>query len=176
MITLDDNTCIERTLAGDVEAFSTLVERYRSLVFAVTLKILRNRHDAEDLAQESFVKAFCSLSSFKREAKFSTWLCQIAYNTAVSHTRKKRPDKAGADILPNDFVDEYEPSEERSEMQTLLKRALSQLSPEDELLINLYYQYDNSVDEIASITGLTGSNVKVRLHRIRKNIKLRIKN
>ena len=170
MTTLNDNTCIERTLAGNAEAFSALVERYQSLVFSVALKILRNRHDAEDIAQESFVKAFRSLSSFKREAKFSTWLCQIAYNTAVSYTRKKRPDKAGADIMPNDFADEYGQSDEQNNMQALLTRALSHLSPEDECLINFYYRYDNSIEEIASITGLSVSNVKVRLHRIRRKL------
>ena len=139
----------------------------------MALKVIRNERDAEDAAQETFVKAFRSLSSFERRAKFSTWLCRIAYNTAVSHSRKKRPDKPRTDIRPNDFADETESNEEREEcedLQTLLVRILSSLSPEDEILINLYYKYDKSVNEISSITSLSPSNVKVRLYSIRKKI------
>ena len=165
----DDNTCIERTLSGDTASFAPLVTRYQGLVFSVALKVLRNSSDAEDVAQESFLKAFRSLSSFGGRAKFSTWLCQIVYNTASSYRRKKRPDKPGTELFANDLADEIE-SDDYDDRQALLRRVLSGLVPEDEILINLYYKYDKSVEEISSIINLSQSNVKVRLHRIRRKI------
>ena len=171
MTVYDDIIYVKRTLAGETEAFSALVERYQSLVFSIVMRMVRQRQDAEDVAQDVFVKAYSSLEGFRGDARFSTWICRIAYTTAVSYTRKKRPDRAGVEIL-NDY-DAYADDDESSlheEQVQQLQRLLAKLPPEDAVLVSLHYQHDKTMDEIASIVGLSVANVKVRLHRIRKKL------
>lgn len=85
----DDIWYIERVLKGDTQYFSHLVEKYKDIVYSIAIKVLRNREDAEEMAQESFVKAYKSLHTFKGTAKFSTWLYRITYNNCISEVRKK---------------------------------------------------------------------------------------
>ncbi len=176
MTEYDDIIYIERTLAGDTNAFSVLVERYQSLVFSLVIRMVRHRQDAEDVAQDVFVKAYSSLANFRGESRFSTWLCRIAYTTAVSHIRRQRPDRAGVEIQNEhdtcEADDEHSLHEERLQQ---LQRSLTQLPSDDASLLTLYYQHDKTVDEVASITGLSVANVKVRLHRIRKKLYEEIK-
>ena len=171
MTECDDIIYIRRTLAGDTEAFSVLVKRYQSLVFSLVRRMVRQLQDAEDVAQDVFVKAFSSLDNFRGEARFSTWICRIAYTTAVSHNRRQRPDRAGVEIQSDHDActddDENAPHEERLQQ---LQQSLAQLPPEEAILLSLYYQHNKTMDEIASITGLSVANVKVRLHRIRKKL------
>ena len=176
MTTCDDIIYIRRTLAGDADAFSVLVERYQSLVFSVVSRIVRQREDAEDVAQDVFVKAYSSLAGFRGEARFSTWICRIAYTTAISHSRRHRPDRAGIEIQNDHDTcttdDENNLHEERLQQ---LQRSLAQLPPNDAGLLSLYYQHNKTIDEIAFINGLSASNVKVRLHRIRKKLQEEMK-
>ena len=176
MMEQDDIIYIKRTLAGDTEAFSVLVERYQSLVFSLVMRMVRHRQDAEDVAQDVFVKAYSSLAGFRGGSRFSTWLCRIAYNTAVSYIRRYRPDKAGIEIQNEhdtcEDEDEHSPHDERLQQ---LQQLLAQLPPEDAMLLTLYYQHEKTVEELASITGLSVANVKVRLHRIRKKLHEEIK-
>ncbi len=177
MTTCDDSIYIKRTLAGDTAAFSVLVERYQSLVYSMVVRMVRHRQDAEDIAQDVFVKAFSSLGSFRGESRFSTWLCRIAYTSSVSYTRRQRPDRAGIEIEHelDTRPDEADENGQREDRLQQLQQSLNKLSSEDAVLISLYYQHDKSVDEIAPITGLSASNVKVRLHRIRKKLHEEIK-
>ena len=175
MTEYDDIIYIRRTLAGDTDAFSVLVERYQSLVFSMVIGMVRHRQDAEDVTQDVFLKAYSSLAGFRAEARFSTWLCRIACNTAVSFIRRQRPDRAGIEIQNEHDACETDDDDLHEERLRQLKRSLAQLPPEDAMLLSLYYQHDKTVDEIASITGLSVANVKVRLHRIRKKLHEEIK-
>jgi RNA polymerase sigma-70 factor (ECF subfamily) len=171
----DDNHYIERVLNGDVAAYASLVAKHKNLVFSIALKILNNREDAEEVAQDCFLKVFNALKTFEKKSKFSTWLYRIVYNAAISKTRKKK-----LDLIPMDNyvihnytednvsagIDEIEPEEQRA----MIERALARLSDDDNLLITLFYKGENSIEEISNITGLSMSNVKVRLHRIRKKL------
>ena len=171
MTECDDIIYIRRTLAGDTDAFSVLVERYQSLVFSIVRRMVRQLQDAEDVAQDVFVKAYSSLAGFRGEARFSTWLCRIACTTAASYVRRQRPDRAGIEIQSeHDTCSTDDESNLHDERLQQLQRSLAQLPGEDALLLSLYYQYDKTVDEIASITGLSVANVKVRLYRIRKKL------
>jgi len=171
----DDNFYIEKVLNGDSSSYAALVAKHKNLVFSIALKILNNREDAEEIAQDAFVKAYQSLRSFEKKSKFSTWLYRIVYNAAVSHTRKKI-----LETIPMDNYVIYNYSEESirpgvdeldvNEQQVLLTKAMKSLSDEDNLLINLFYHGNNSIEDISIITGLSASNVKVRLHRIRKRL------
>lgn len=171
----DDNVYLDRILNGDVAAYASLVEKHKDLVFSIALKVLHNREDAEEVAQDAFVKAYQSLGSFERKSKFSTWLYRIVYNTAVSRTRKKKMEFVAMNdaIIQNytdteitDRVDHLDEGDQRA----LMDKALKRLPEEDHLLVTLFYHSENSVDEISYITGLSSSNVKVRLHRIRKKL------
>jgi RNA polymerase sigma-70 factor (ECF subfamily) len=163
---------IERIQRGDVNAFSHLVTKYQDVVFSIALKVLRNREDAEEMAQETFIKAYRSLSSFQGKSKFSTWLFSIAYNTCITSVRKKKFPTTSIDQIQLDDPDEEWDSfgltsEERSRM---LESALKQLPEDDYTLVVLFYYEEQSVEEICRITGMSESNVKVKLFRARKKL------
>ena len=86
----DETYYISKVLNGEPNYFSFIVEKYQDIVFSIALKVLRNREDAEEMAQESFIKAYKSLHTFKGNAKFSTWLYRITYNSCISEVRKKK--------------------------------------------------------------------------------------
>lgn len=171
----DDNFYIERVLKGDSQAYASLVSKHKNLVFTIALKILGNREDAEEITQDCFLKAFQALKSFEGKSKFSTWLYRIVYNAAISKTRKKKLEMIPMDnhMVINHADDEaYQKNEyqEAENRRVMVERALEKLSIEDNLLITLFYKGENSIEEISTITGLTQSNVKVKLHRIRKKL------
>lgn len=171
----DDNFYIDRVLSGDVGAFSQLVAKHKNLVFSIALKILNNREDAEETAQDCFVKVFHALKTFEKKSKFSTWLYRIVYNTAISKTRKKRLEMVPMDnyIIQN-YTDEPSPEGmynlDPHLQKELIEKAMQKLTTDENLLITLFYHGENSIEDISSITGLSMSNVKVRLHRIRKKL------
>jgi RNA polymerase sigma factor (sigma-70 family) len=171
----EDSHYIERVINGDVAAYSPLVEKYKSLVFSIALKILDNREDAEEVAQDTFLKAYSSLRSFENKSKFSTWLYRIAYNGAISKKRKKKVEAVEIDdhIMYNYSTDEISANVHRideAEQIKLIDKALLKLPEEDNLLISLFYKSSQSIEDISYITGFTQSNVKVKLHRIRKKL------
>ncbi|HKL08433.1 MAG TPA: sigma-70 family RNA polymerase sigma factor [Bacteroidales bacterium] len=164
---------IQRVLRGDVHAFSYLVDMHKSMVYTLALRMLKNPENAEELAQDVFVKAFQSMEKFKFESKFSTWLYRITYNAAISILRKKHVEMADIDdvqLPENNVVDTFNAITELKnyEQRTYVKQALEQLKDEDALIITLFYLDENSVEEISVITGFTVANVKVKLHRARK--------
>jgi len=171
----DDNHYIDRVLNGDVAAYAMLVAKHKNLVFSIALKILHNREDAEEVAQDCFLKVFQALKTFEKKSKFSTWLYRIVYNAAISKTRKKR-----LELVPMDnyVIDNYTEDEVTTgigeidpEIQkVMIERAMEKLSDDENLLITLFYKSENSIEDISNITGLSMSNVKVRLHRIRKKL------
>ena len=174
----DDMTCIERVLGGDTEAFAAVVDRYSPAVFSLIRRICGNREDAEELTQDTFVKAFQNLGKFRRDSRFSTWLYRIAYNTVVSHSRRRK----GIFVIElreegaKNHRDEAEPDGfdsgefSREEQFLRLERALEAISPEDRALVALFYTEDRPVREIAEILSISEGNVKVKLHRTRKRL------
>jgi RNA polymerase sigma factor (sigma-70 family) len=168
----DDNYYIEKVIAGQTNYFSYIVERYQDIVFSIALKVLKNREDAEEMAQESFIKAYKSLHTFQGKAKFSTWLYRITYNTCISETRKKKQYFTSTDdVQISDEAEEMNldgiPAENR---EKYVKAALEKLPEDEYTLVVLYYFEDQSVEEISKVTGLSESNTKVKLHRARKKL------
>jgi len=171
----DDNVYIESVLNGDVSAYAFLVTKHKNLVFSIILKIVNNREDAEEIAQDVFLKAYQALKTFKRKSKFSTWLYRIAYNAAISKTRKKKVEMVAIEetVITNYSTDDimHNMNElDADERQVVLEKALKGLPEEDNLLITLFYKNENSIEDISDIMGLSVSNVKVKLHRIRKKL------
>ncbi|MEJ2593742.1 MAG: sigma-70 family RNA polymerase sigma factor [bacterium] len=170
-----DDNIIARVLEGDRQAYAQLVDRYKDRVFSLIMGIVRQKETAEELALDVFVKVFKSLKKFRREASFSSWLYRIAYNTAISESRKKKK-YILADEEQIQRVSKYQPVDE-DERELLEKRkkslnkAMKQLQPDELLLITLYYFEEKSVEEITEVTGLSRSNTKVKLHRLRGKLR-----
>ncbi len=172
---LEDSLYIEKVLNGDTRAYTTLVNKHKDMVFTIARKIVRSTEDAEEIAQDAFIKAFNSLENFKQKSKFSTWLYRITYNTAVSRIRKKNIEVAVIDDeavenYPGEQVYEFVEAMDDERQQRFIDAALEKLSPEDNVVITLFYLEECSVEEISKITALSKSNVKVKLHRIRKRL------
>ncbi|WP_340199198.1 RNA polymerase sigma factor [Ascidiimonas sp. W6] len=167
-----DQYYIEQTLKGNKHAFAFLLRKYKDLVFSIALKLLRDREEAEDIAQEIFIKAYRSLHKYKGDSKFSTWLYRIAYNSCLDKIKlSKRFSfiKKGEDNnlqIPNLEIEVLEDLE-CEDRKRLIKAAIASLGKEDQTLIMLYYYEDLSLIEIAEITGLKENTIKVRLHRSR---------
>ncbi len=170
----DDNWYIERVLKGDTQYFSHLVDKYKDIVYSIAFKVLRNREDAEEMAQESFIKAYKSLNTFRGTAKFSTWLYRITYNNCISEVRKKKLKYVSTDDIqisdePEEMNFDGIPEENRAKY---VKAALDKLPEDEYTLILLYYFEDKSVEEIGDIMKLSESNIKVKLFRARKKLNL----
>ncbi len=176
----DDHYYIEQVANGNVAAFSYLVEKYRDMVYGLSLKMLRNTEDAEELAQDTFVKAFQSLSSYQGKSKFSTWLYRITYNGAITLMRKRKLELYSLDEQRLSDEDELTIGNrlaeiDQEELAESLKKAMEELPADDQVLITLFYYEDQRVEDIAHITGLSASNVKVKIHRARKKMYLYLK-
>lgn len=170
-----DTYYIQRIQAGDVASFACLLDKYSRPVHSLILKVVRNREDAEELAQDVFMKVFKNLSSFKGDCSFSTWIYRIAYNTAISATRKKKHEFLAIEETVISNVSEEEVAEalgrtDSSSQVERLDAALALLPPDERAIILLFYMKEKTIEEVAAITGLTSSNVKVKLHRIRKKL------
>ena len=172
MNNIDDKEIVRRIREGDTGSFAVLVERHGSKVFSLAVRITGNREDAEELTQDVFMKALGNLDSYRGDSAFATWLYRIAYNSAVSRTRRKKREipvgdeqafRAGAG--PDEGYDM-----ERERRLGQIEGALARLPGRERILIEMYYYQDKSVEELACITGMSVSNVKVKLFRIRKKI------
>ena len=170
-----DEFYIGQVLNGNASAFEYLVKKYQDMVFGLALKMLKNREDAEEMVQDSFVKAFRSLNSYRKASLFSTWLYRITYNGCITWLRKRKVEMRSLDESNLKEQDEQRIHEQLSgvdqeEMVGYLQVALAQLPGQDQVLITLYYYEDQKIEAISHITGLSESNVKVRIHRARRRM------
>jgi len=171
----DDIYYIEAVRRGNVQAFSFLVEKYQKLVYTLALKLLKKPEEAEEMAQDTFIKAFQKLDSYEGKSKFSTWLYSITYNACISELRKRRIEFKSLDDRQISDQDEqkmhdYYRETKKEDQEKYLNLALAKLPEDDQVLITLYYYENQSMDEISQITGLTVSNIKVKIHRARKRM------
>jgi RNA polymerase sigma-70 factor (ECF subfamily) len=168
---MDHAELIHRILSGDGHAFGELVDQYQHMVYTVCHRVLRNQEDAEEAAQDAFVKAFRNLRGFSGGSKFSTWLYTIAYRCAITRGRQRRKDMGSIDALPQHPAAANErDGTHQADVKHCLTTALARLSPEEATILSLHYLDEFSVEEIVTITGLSASNVKVRLFRSRKRL------
>lgn len=168
---MDHTDVIHRILAGDSRAFGVLVEEYQHMVYTVCHRVLRNQEDAQEAAQNAFVKAFRNLGDFNGGSKFSTWLYTIAYRCAVNRGRQRRMDMVSIDALPHHPAAVADRAgTHHADVKHYLNKALGRLGPGEASVLSLHYLDEFSVEEIATITGLSVSNVKVRLFRSRKRL------
>lgn len=151
---------------------SCLVDRYKGMVFTLSFRIIKNQLDAEEAAQDSFVKAFNALSTFRFDCKFSTWLYRICYNNAISKARNFKPTSVDLDSKYDLQTDTPSALDGLSanDRAKYLGKAMEMLDSEESAILTLYYVDGESVNDISTITNLTESNVKVKLHRGRKKL------
>lgn len=174
---LSDREIVERVLAGDREHFRLLVERHRGLVFRQVRRVVRGEEWIEDLAQESFIKAYTRLDRYDPRWAFTTWLATIATRTALNALRSEvrrngtDPEELYRWTLPAQADDN--PREQLSRRQWLeaLGREVERLGEKMRLVFGLRHEDGCSINEIASITGQSVSAVKVTLHRARQRLR-----
>ena len=170
---------IEEILNGKTNRYEYFLDKYGQQVFAWVARIVSCQEDAEELTQDVFLKAFQQLSSFKAESSFSTWIYRIAYNAAISATRKQNHDVLHLDDaalanLKDTQVDEALEDDSEEQLRRL-SRAMEKLNADERVLLTLYYMEERPLTEVAFISGMTESNAKVKLHRIRKKLYIIIK-
>ena len=173
---LSDNDLIMQAIAGNQNAYADLVKRHQRFVFTLALRFAKSREDAEEIAQDTFVKAYRSLTSFQKQAKFSTWLYSIAYTTSMTFLRKKRLTTSSIDDENNFLQIENSGSfdvnnAENKSRSFYLNEAIQQLLPDDAIIITLFYKAEQSLEEIAKVLGMEATTVKVKLFRARQRLK-----
>ncbi|MEJ7768146.1 MAG: sigma-70 family RNA polymerase sigma factor [Chitinophagaceae bacterium] len=175
-----DTEIINRVLGGETAAYAELVTRYQHFVFTLALRFTHHREDAEEVAQDIFIKAYRALSDFRGAAKFSTWLYTIVYTTSITFLRKKRmvttsidDDNIFLELESKDSGLKANQVEQKSRTASLAK-AIGMLSADDAQIITLFYKAEQSLEEIGLIMGLEPNSVKVRLHRARQRLKEKI--
>jgi RNA polymerase sigma-70 factor (ECF subfamily) len=175
----EDLRLVQSVQSGNRDAYRELVERYRRRVMALALEVTRSAEDAEDVAQETFVKAFLSLKDFKGQSSFYTWLYRIALNMAIDVRRKvtrqggrntefdERTTVGVIDQKPDESPDRVL---ERKQDARLLDSALRELSEEHRVVLTLREIDGLSYDEIADVVGISKGTVMSRLHYARKQV------
>lgn len=175
-----DIELIEKALNGERGAYEALVKRHQSYVFTLAARFARNREDAEEIAQDSFLKAFRNLSGFKGQSKFTTWLYTIVYTTSMSHLRKKRHDFLSLDDEEHPVYATETATEgaalslERKTERHFIEKAIARLLPDDATILTLFYLGEQSLEEIAGAMGMPAGTVKVKLHRSRQRFRIQL--
>jgi RNA polymerase sigma-70 factor (ECF subfamily) len=174
----DDAELLQRIRAGASDEFAELVRRHQSRVFAILYRYERDPQRMEDLAQETFLKAWRALGQYDARAPFEHWISRIAVRTALDHLRreKKRRGDVGFDDLGEDALGWFQSSDEKSELDSrsaaeILNLAMTGLSPADRLVITMQELEGHSVKEIAATLGTSSIAVRVRAVRARAKLK-----
>lgn len=167
---------IVRAQRGHADAFRALVESYKDRLFAFVWRMLNNHHEAEDICQSAFVKAYESLASYSKQYAFSTWLYTIAYRLCLNHLRKRRAIAADIDFAQfggadDDASETLAASEEARRLQDVIWTAVDQLSPAQKSAVLLFYREGKSCQEIAAVLGMPPVTVKSHLHRARERLR-----
>lgn len=181
---LIDRDLIKKTLAGDTNAFRIIISNTQGLVLQIIYRLITNQEDREDLAQEVYLKVYSKLSSFKFNAKLSTWIGTITYNTCINYLEKKKI--AILDIDTQDDIDMWDTITNNSihtsqnitenlvlknERARILEIEIEKLPPIYKTIITLFHSEELSYKEISKITNLPEGTLKNYLFRARKKIR-----
>jgi RNA polymerase sigma factor (sigma-70 family) len=177
---LEDSHYIKLTRQGDMQAFGLLVQKHQRLVYTLALRMLKNPEEAQEAAQDTFVKIYQSISGFEGKSKFTTWMYRVVYNECLVRLRKTKQNLTWVeDVMENpdepaDFLDGLEILQ-REERSALIRKGIDMLNPSEAAVLTLFYLEEQPVKQIATITGSSESNVKVQLFRGRKHLEQNLK-
>lgn len=175
MTNTNDQHYIAKVLNGDPQAYTFLVNKYKDMVFTLAVRMLRNNEEAEEVAQDAFVKAYAKLNKFKGDSKFSTWLYKVVYNTSLDKLKKLKKD---ALVVPIENVTERSlhtidnalEQMQNKERTVAIQQCIALLSADERALLTLFYFDEMSLKEIAEVTATSVNNLKVKLFRSRKKL------
>lgn len=170
----NEEVWLNRAKNGDPAAFGELVEAYQDAVFNLCFRMLGDPYEAEDAAQEAFIRAYKAMDRYDSSRPFSTWLLSIAAHHSIDRIRRRKFTQVSMDAMPYQFIADPSPGPEASlsatEQQERVQALLDNLSPTDRAAVVMFYWYELSYDEIAEALDLTNSAVKSRLHRARRTL------
>jgi RNA polymerase sigma factor (sigma-70 family) len=172
-----DSELIDEVLAGNQSAYALLVKRHQRFVFSLAMRFAKKREDAEEIAQDCFVKAYRSLYTFKRTSKFSTWLYSIVYTTSITFLRRNKPEAFSLDDENVSLQIENQTGgldidlAEVKSRSKFIEQAINMLLPDDAAIISLFYLGEQSLEEIGRTLGMETNTVKVKLFRARHRLK-----
>lgn len=183
----DEPKTIAQALSGDQRAYAALVEKHKGPVFHIVFKIVRNQDAANDLVQETFMKAFSSLASYRSEYRFSTWLYKIAANSSIDYLRKRRINALSLDqpVETQDGQMEFEVADNthnpekdlvRKQQRFSIDEAIQSLPDKYREVIIYRHKDDKSYEEIADSLGIPVGTVKARIFRARELLKKKLRN
>ena len=170
-----DQYYIRLILEGKTNVFAILVERYQDMVYTVAHRMVRNKEEAEEIAQDTFIKAFKVLDTYRGDSKFSTWLYTIVYRKSLDGIKKKKRTRvfelieeiSESDIeLVHDALS-YIQDKERKQ---IISDSIKKLAEDEAVIVTLYYFEEKSIKEIKEIINLTENNIKIKLYRSRKKL------
>ncbi|MGB2991194.1 MAG: RNA polymerase sigma factor SigW [Paenisporosarcina sp.] len=181
------NKRIKEVLKGDQNAFAEIVELFQDKLYRICYRMLGNQHEAEDIAQEAFVRAFINIHTFDTNRKFSTWLYRIGTNLCIDRIRKKKPDYyLDAEVAGTEGLNMYSqiaskeelPEQEvlKMEMQDRVQYEISRLPDKYRAVIVLKYMEDLPLQEISEILEMPLGTVKTRIHRGREALRKQLSN
>ncbi|MBS1946344.1 MAG: sigma-70 family RNA polymerase sigma factor [Bacteroidetes bacterium] len=174
---LTDTEIISRVLKGDQQAYAHIVERYKNYVFTLAMRMIESREDAEEVAQDIFIKAYRSLADFRGESKFSTWLYTIARTSCITFLRKKKLETVSIENEKTLIQVENRESGFKANVvevkskHAMVNQAIKMLSPDDAQVITLFYKGEQTLEEIGLVLGMEPNTVKVKLHRARQRLR-----
>lgn len=172
----EENRLVERAKRGNPEAFRALVEAYRERLFAFVWRMVRNHHEAEDISQAAFVKAYEALDSYNEKYAFSTWLFTIAYRLCLNHLRKRKVHAGDVDFSRIGDASEDAPrrianTEEARRLREAIWAAVDELKPPQKTSVLLFYREGKSCEEIGRVLEMPTVTVKSHLHRARAKLR-----
>lgn len=162
---------VARAKAGDMEAFSVLVERCQSVVYNLSYRFMRDASLAEDMAQEAFLKAFRLLNGFRGECSFSTWMYRVTCSVCLTelNKRKKRDE---VELLPEHGQEPpREDAVDRADLPELIRRSVNKLPDHYATVITMYYLNESPYEEIASAMKVPMGTLKTWMHRARQQLR-----
>ena len=175
MKNFSDQEIIDSVLKGNESDYSIIIDRYKNKAFSLLNRMLKNEFDAEEVLQDSFLKAFNSLKNFKGESKFSTWFYKIVYNTALTKlSSKKRKIESEMSSVEDHFNLERENDSidvEKKDFIEFVHNTVNKLPGRYSAIISMFYLNEMSIDEISEVMQVSVSNVKVMLHRSRNSLR-----
>jgi RNA polymerase sigma-70 factor (ECF subfamily) len=176
-----DEELIARTLAGDDEAFATLVSRHTDLVYTIALRVVGDEDEADDVAQETFVRAYRALGRFRGDSKFSSWLYRIAVNRGLTHLKRRKRRAVTVDFVAEPYVEAQAAMADTStdperfvldqEFRLRVRDAVKTLPPRYRAVVTLFYLEERSYREVADVLGIPMGTLKTHLHRARALLK-----